>query len=67
MPSDGQDRQMLHTVAPVLASGADLYRAMLQEVSVAVRDAGARCGGIIDCTSRTRPAAPLGATKWGLC
>jgi hypothetical protein len=63
MPSDSQDRQMLHTSAPVLSSGAGSLHAMLQEVSVAVRHAGGRRGGIIDCTSRSNRAVDRDKTR----
>lgn len=36
---------------------------MLQEVSVAVRDAGGRRGGIIDCTSRSNRAVNRDKTR----
>jgi hypothetical protein len=69
MPSDVQDRQMLHTAEPVPAPGAGSFHAMLQEVSVAVRDAGEQpsgdsadsppCGG-----SPRRSVRPQFAGSW---
>jgi hypothetical protein len=63
MSSDGQDRQMLHTAVPVLASGAGSLPRLLQEVSLAARDVGERRGGIIDCTNWSNRAVNRDKTR----